>query len=47
MLARISGLPLVRVFRACAPYYLPLGIVLILISLFPPLTLWLPNLLLK
>lgn len=47
VLARISGLPLVRVFRACAPYYLPLGIVLILISMFPPLTLWLPNLLLK
>ncbi len=47
VLARISGLPLARVFRACAPYYLPLGIVLILISVFPPLTLWLPNLLLK
>ncbi len=47
VLARISGLPLARVFRACAPYYLPLGVVLILISVFPPLTLWLPNLLLK
>lgn len=47
VLARISGLPLIRVFRACAPYYLPLGVVLILISMYPPLTLWLPNLLLK
>lgn len=47
VLARISGLPLMRVFRACMPYYLPLGIVLVLISMFPPLTLWLPNLVFK
>jgi TRAP-type C4-dicarboxylate transport system permease large subunit len=33
-----------RVFRACVPYYLPLGIVLVLISVFPPLTLTLPRL---
>ena len=32
VLARISGLPLMPVFRACMPYYLPLGIVLVLIS---------------
>jgi TRAP-type C4-dicarboxylate transport system permease large subunit len=44
VLARISGLPLARVFRACVPYYLPLGIVLVLISVFPPLTLTLPRL---
>ncbi|MFM8678926.1 MAG: TRAP transporter large permease [Alphaproteobacteria bacterium] len=44
VLARISGLPLARVFRACMPYYLPLGIVLVLISVFPPLTLFLPRL---
>jgi TRAP-type C4-dicarboxylate transport system permease large subunit len=44
VLARISGLPLARVFRACMPYYLPLGIVLVLISVFPPLTLYLPRL---
>ncbi len=45
VLARVSGLPLVRVFRACMPYYLPLGIVLLLISVFPQLTLFLPRLL--
>jgi tripartite ATP-independent transporter DctM subunit len=47
VLARISGLPLLRVFRACMPYYLPLGIVLVMISMFPPLTLWLPDLVFK
>lgn len=45
LMARISGLPLARVFRACMPYYLPLGIVLLLISIFPQLTLFLPRLL--
>jgi tripartite ATP-independent transporter DctM subunit len=44
VLSRISGLPLARTFRACMPYYLPLGIVLVLISVFPSLTLWLPRL---
>ena len=44
VLSRISGLPLARTFRACMPYYLPLGIVLVLISVFPGLTLWLPRL---
>jgi TRAP-type C4-dicarboxylate transport system permease large subunit len=44
VLARISGLPLMRAFRACVPFYLPLGIVLVLISVFPWLTLALPRL---
>jgi len=47
VLARLSGLPLARVFRACMPLYLPLFIVLLLISMIPALTLALPNLLLK
>jgi TRAP-type C4-dicarboxylate transport system permease large subunit len=44
VLSRISGMPLARVFRACVPFYLPLGVVLVLISMWPPLTLWLPRL---
>ena len=44
VLARVSGIPLVRVFRACFPFYLPLGVVLLAISVFPTLTLWLPHL---
>jgi len=44
VLSRISGLPLSRTFRACVPFYLPLGMVLVLISVWPPFTLWLPRL---
>jgi tripartite ATP-independent transporter DctM subunit len=44
VLSRVSGIPLVRVFRACVPFYLPLGVVLVAISVFPSLTLWLPRL---
>jgi TRAP-type C4-dicarboxylate transport system permease large subunit len=44
VLSRVSGIPLVRVFRACFPFYLPLGLVLLAISVFPSLTLWLPRL---
>ncbi|MBL8700417.1 MAG: TRAP transporter large permease [Alphaproteobacteria bacterium] len=47
VLSRLSGLPLARTFRACVPFYLPLGIVLLLISVLPALTLTLPRLLLK
>ena len=47
VLSRVSGIPLVRVFRACFPFYLPLGLVLVAISVFPILTLWLPNLVFK
>lgn len=43
VLSRVSGIPLVRVFRACVPFYLPLGLVLVAISVFPSLTLWLPR----
>jgi tripartite ATP-independent transporter DctM subunit len=44
VLSRLSGLPLIDTFRACAPWMIPLGVVLMLISLWPPLTLWLPKL---
>lgn len=43
VLSRVSGIPLVRVFRACIPFYLPLGLVLVVISVFPVFTLWLPG----
>lgn len=43
VLSRISGLPLSRTFAACVPFYLPLGVVLVLISVYPPFTLWLPR----
>lgn len=44
VLARISGLSLVETFIACGPWIVPLLVVLILISVFPALTLWFPGL---
>ena len=44
VMAAVSGLPLERVVRATAPFIIPLLLVLVLITLFPPLVTWLPNL---
>jgi tripartite ATP-independent transporter DctM subunit len=44
VMAAVSGLPLERVVRATAPFLIPLLLVLVLITLFPPLVTWLPNL---
>ena len=41
---RVAETPMDRVIRAIAPYYIPLILCLIMISVFPALTLTLPNL---
>jgi TRAP-type C4-dicarboxylate transport system permease large subunit len=40
----MTGLPFMRLVKAMVPYYLPLVIVLFIITIFPQLVLWLPNL---
>jgi tripartite ATP-independent transporter DctM subunit len=40
-----SKLPFVRVVKAIMPFLIPLGLVLILMTIFPKIVLWLPNLL--
>ena len=44
VMARIGQLDLLATTRACLPFMLPLFAVLLLISLFPPITLFLPQL---
>jgi tripartite ATP-independent transporter DctM subunit len=44
VMAAVSGLPLERVVRATVPFIIPLLLVLVLITLFPTLVTWLPNL---
>lgn len=44
-LTDIAKIPFDRVVRATIPFYIPLLIVLLLITFFPSLVLWLPNLL--
>jgi tripartite ATP-independent transporter DctM subunit len=44
VVARVANLPFEAVTRATAPFLIPLIAVLILITVFPPLVLWLPNL---
>jgi tripartite ATP-independent transporter DctM subunit len=44
VMAGVSGLPFERVVRATAPFIIPLLAVLALITFFPPLVTWLPNL---
>lgn len=44
--SKIGGISFERAFKATAPYYIALIIVLILINVFPGITLWLPNILL-
>jgi TRAP-type C4-dicarboxylate transport system permease large subunit len=41
----VSGLSFERVVRATLPFIVPLLAVLFLITVFPPLVTWLPNLL--
>lgn len=41
---RVGQVPFDRLVKACVPFYIPLGIVLILIILFPPLVTYLPTL---
>lgn len=43
--SKIAGVPFERLVVAIAPFLLPLLVVLLLILLFPPLTTWLPSLL--
>jgi tripartite ATP-independent transporter DctM subunit len=42
-----SKLPFVRVVKAIMPFLIPLGIVLLLVTIFPGVAMWLPNLLFK
>jgi tripartite ATP-independent transporter DctM subunit len=44
VMAGVSGLPFERIVRATAPFLIPLLAVLALITIFPPLVTWLPNL---
>ena len=44
VLSRVSGLPFERCVTAVGPFLVPLVIVLVLITFFPGLTLWLPTL---
>jgi len=44
--AKVADISFERMSRAVAPYLIPLVAVLVLITLWPPLTLWLPGLLL-
>jgi TRAP-type C4-dicarboxylate transport system permease large subunit len=44
VMAGISGLRFERIVRATAPFLIPLLTVLVLITVFPPLVTWLPNL---
>lgn len=45
VVARVAKLPFEEVTRATAPFLVPLIVVLLLITIFPQLVLWLPNLL--
>jgi tripartite ATP-independent transporter DctM subunit len=44
VVSRVANLPFEVVTKATAPFLIPLIAVLILITVFPPLVLWLPNL---
>jgi len=44
VVARVANLPFEVVTKATAPFLIPLIAVLALITVFPPLVLWLPNL---
>lgn len=44
VVARVANLPFEVVTKATAPFLIPLVVVLMLITIFPPLVLWLPNL---
>ncbi|MFA6505904.1 MAG: TRAP transporter large permease [Treponemataceae bacterium] len=44
MVSVISKVPVERVVKATIPYYIPLLVALALVTIFPPLATWLPNL---
>ena len=44
--SKLGGISFERAFKAVTPYYIPLLIVLVLINIFPQITLWLPHLIL-
>ncbi len=44
--AKIGGISFERAFKAVTPYYIALLLVLLLINVFPAITLWIPELLL-
>lgn len=45
MLSPISGVPVNKLFKAVIPYLIPLFIALLVLTYFPQVSLWLPNLL--
>lgn len=45
--SRVANLPLDRLFKAVAPFYVPLLVVLLLLTIFPQLATFLPNLVLS
>jgi len=47
VLNKATGVPLATIVKGCIPYYIPLLIALALITIFPSLTLWLPDLVLR
>jgi len=44
IMSKVSGVPIERVIRATMPFLIPLGVVLLLITLYPSLVTFLPNL---
>jgi len=45
MLSPIAGLPVNKLFKAVAPYYVPLLAALVILTYVPEISLWLPNML--
>ena len=46
MVMRVGQIPFDRLVRACLPFYASLGVVLLVVILFPLLVLFLPNMIL-
>ena len=42
-MVHVGGISLERVVRATATFIIPLVVVLVLITVFPPLVTWVPN----
>lgn len=47
MVSRVGGVPIKDVVREIMPYYVPLGVTLLLITYVPQIVLWIPSLLVK
>jgi len=45
MLSPISGIPVNKLFKTVAPYLVPLFVALVILTYFPAISLWLPNML--